>query len=99
MRTGSGARSPPHKTSTSRWPTRTSTRSPELHLDPELARHIEEAFEPGPTVRYMLHPPPLRAMGLGKKVAFGRTTRPAFRALRAMRRLRGARFDPFGATA
>jgi indolepyruvate ferredoxin oxidoreductase len=70
-----------------------------LHLDPELARRVEEQFGPGSTVRYMLHPPLLRAMGLGKKVALGRTARPAFHALRAMRRLRGTPFDPFGATA
>ena len=73
-----------------------------LHLDPELARRVEEQFGPGSTVRYMLHPPLLRAAGLGKKIALGRTARPAFRALRAMRRLRGTPFDPFdpfGATA
>ncbi|NEA24029.1 hypothetical protein G3I70_16260 [Actinomadura bangladeshensis] len=70
-----------------------------LHLDPELARRVEEQFGPGSTVRYMLHPPLLRAMGLGKKVALGRTARPAFHALRAMRRLRGTPLDPFGATA
>ncbi|NKZ07347.1 indolepyruvate ferredoxin oxidoreductase family protein [Actinomadura latina] len=70
-----------------------------LHLDPELTRRVEEQFGPGSTVRYMLHPPLLRAIGVGKKIALGRTARPAFHALRAMRRLRGTPFDPFGATA
>ncbi|TYK49387.1 indolepyruvate ferredoxin oxidoreductase family protein [Actinomadura decatromicini] len=70
-----------------------------LHLDPELARRVEEQFGTGASVRYMLHPPLLRAVGVDKKIALGRTARPAFRALRAMRRLRGTPFDPFGATA
>nr|WP_281258299.1 indolepyruvate ferredoxin oxidoreductase family protein [Actinomadura mexicana] len=70
-----------------------------LHLDPELARRVEERFGPGSTVAYLLHPPLLRAVGVDRKIALGRTARPAFRALRAMRRLRGTPFDPFGATA
>ncbi|WP_433467143.1 indolepyruvate ferredoxin oxidoreductase family protein [Spirillospora sp. CA-128828] len=70
-----------------------------LHLDPELTRNVEERFGPGSTVAYMLHPPLLRAVGLDKKIALGRSARPAFHALRAMRRLRGTPFDPFGATA
>ncbi|WP_433477074.1 indolepyruvate ferredoxin oxidoreductase family protein [Spirillospora sp. CA-142024] len=70
-----------------------------LHLDPELTRNVEERFGPGSTVAYMLHPPLLRAIGLDKKIALGRSARPAFHALRAMRRLRGTPFDPFGATA
>ncbi|MEO3822362.1 indolepyruvate ferredoxin oxidoreductase family protein [Actinomadura sp. B10D3] len=70
-----------------------------LHLDPELARRAEEQFGAGSTVAYMLHPPLLRAMGMDRKIALGRSARPAFRALRAMRRLRGTPLDPFGATA
>jgi indolepyruvate ferredoxin oxidoreductase len=70
-----------------------------LHLDPELARQAEERFGPGSTVAYLLHPPLLRALGLNRKIALRRSARPAFRALRAMRRLRGTPLDPFGATA
>jgi indolepyruvate ferredoxin oxidoreductase len=70
-----------------------------LHLDPALTRQVEEQFGAGATVRYMLHPPLLRAVGVDRKIALGRTARPAFHALRAMRRLRGTPFDPFGATA
>ncbi|WP_067456097.1 indolepyruvate ferredoxin oxidoreductase family protein [Actinomadura macra] len=70
-----------------------------LHLDPELARRVEERFGPGSTVRYMLHPPVLKALGMDRKIALGRTARPAFHVLRAMRRLRGTRLDLFGATA
>ncbi|TMQ96627.1 indolepyruvate ferredoxin oxidoreductase family protein [Actinomadura soli] len=70
-----------------------------LHLDPELGRRVEERFGAGASVRYMLHPPLLRAIGLDRKIALGRTARPAFHALRAMRRLRGTPFDPFGMAA
>ena len=35
-------------------------------------------------------------MGLERKLRFRRTARPTFTALRAMRRLRGTRLDPFG---
>ncbi|GAA4225228.1 indolepyruvate ferredoxin oxidoreductase family protein [Actinomadura meridiana] len=70
-----------------------------LHLDPEFGRRVEEQFGRAATVRYMLHPPLLRAVGLDRKIALGRTARPAFHVLRAMRRLRGTPLDPFGATA
>ncbi|MBW8483127.1 indolepyruvate ferredoxin oxidoreductase family protein [Actinomadura parmotrematis] len=68
-----------------------------LHLDTQ--RRAEEQFGEGATVKYLLHPPVLRALGMKKKIALGRTARPAFRALHAMRRLRGTALDPFGATA
>jgi indolepyruvate ferredoxin oxidoreductase len=35
-------------------------------------------------------------MGMKNKIELGRWSRPAFRALRAMRRLRGTPFDVFG---
>ena len=47
-------------------------------------------------VTYHLHPPALRSMGLDRKMKFRRTGEPSFRALRAMKRLRGTRLDPFG---
>jgi indolepyruvate ferredoxin oxidoreductase len=50
-------------------------------------------------VKVMLHPPVLRALGVKRKVSLGPATRPAFRVLRAGRRLRGTAFDPFGRTA
>jgi indolepyruvate ferredoxin oxidoreductase len=40
----------------------------------------------------------LRALGRKRTIAFGRTATPAFRLLRAGRRLRGTSFDPFGRT-
>ena len=47
-------------------------------------------------VTYHLHPPALRSMGFGKKLEFRRTAAPSFTALRAMKRLRGTKLDPFG---
>jgi indolepyruvate ferredoxin oxidoreductase len=51
---------------------------------------------PRTKVTYHLHPPALRSIGLDRKLEFGRTGEPSFRALRAMKRLRGTRLDPFG---
>jgi indolepyruvate ferredoxin oxidoreductase len=45
---------------------------------------------------WLLHPPALRARGLGRKLHLGRSSAPLLRALRASRRLRGTRLDPFG---
>jgi indolepyruvate ferredoxin oxidoreductase len=67
-----------------------------LHLDPSFEREVEERFGAGARVSYMLHPPVLRAMGMKRKISFGRTGRPMFRALRAARGLRGTPLDPFG---
>ncbi|GEL26308.1 indolepyruvate ferredoxin oxidoreductase [Pseudonocardia sulfidoxydans NBRC 16205] len=67
-----------------------------LSLDPALAASVEKQFGEGAKVAYKLHPPVLRALGMNRKIALRRTAGPAFRTLRAMRRLRGTRFDPFG---
>ncbi|GAA4849111.1 indolepyruvate ferredoxin oxidoreductase family protein [Pseudonocardia benzenivorans] len=67
-----------------------------LSLDPALTASVEEQFGTGARVAYKLHPPVLRALGMNRKIALRRTAGPAFRTLRAMRRLRGTRFDPFG---
>jgi indolepyruvate ferredoxin oxidoreductase len=70
-----------------------------LHLLPEFDRALAAAVPGGRGVRYRLHPPLLRAMGLRRKVAFPAwVIRPAFRVLRAMRHLRGTPADPFGYT-
>ena len=47
---------------------------------------------------FHLHPPVLRALGMKRKIKLGRWFVPAFRMLRAMRRLRGKAIDPFGHT-
>jgi indolepyruvate ferredoxin oxidoreductase len=71
-----------------------------LHLLPEFGRALAEAVPGGRGVRYRLHPPLLRALGLRRKIAFPAwVIRPAFRVLRTMRHLRGTPADPFGYTA
>jgi indolepyruvate ferredoxin oxidoreductase len=52
----------------------------------------------GASTRWHLHPPMLRALGMDRKVELGPWARPALRALRASKRLRGTRLDPFGRT-
>ena len=70
-----------------------------LHLLPEFGRALAEAVPDGHRVRYRLHPPLLRALGMRKKIAFpAPVIRPAFRVLRAMRHVRGTPADVFGYT-
>ncbi len=51
-----------------------------------------------PRVRYHLQPPLLRALGLNRKLAFGRWIEPGLRALVSIRRIRGTVLDAFGHT-
>ncbi|MBI3104442.1 MAG: indolepyruvate ferredoxin oxidoreductase family protein [Candidatus Rokubacteria bacterium] len=67
-----------------------------LHLRGDMARALEAEYPEGVTLRYLLHPPILRALGLRRKIAAGRWIEPVFRALVALRRLRGTALDPFG---
>ncbi|WP_308253131.1 DUF6537 domain-containing protein [Pseudonocardia sp. ICBG601] len=68
-----------------------------LHLDPVETARRDAAFGPDARVSVMLHPPVLRALGMNRKIALdGRLAAPAFRALRAARRLRGTPLDVFG---
>src|SRR4029077_8537109 len=53
----------------------------------------------GAKVKFLLHPPLLRAMGMERKIGFGRGSRPLLRMLRSGRRLRGTPLDPLGHTA
>jgi indolepyruvate ferredoxin oxidoreductase len=70
-----------------------------LHLLPEFDQALADAVGGGRGVRYLLHPPALRSLGLQRKIAFpAPVIRPAFRALRAMRHVRGTPADPFGYT-
>jgi indolepyruvate ferredoxin oxidoreductase len=48
------------------------------------------------TVRYHLHPPTLRRMGLKRKLPMGKPYAMGFAALEKMKRLRGTRLDVFG---
>ncbi len=67
-----------------------------LALDPAFDRAVAEAFGSGGSMKYRLHPPMLRAIGLRRKLALGPWFRPLFRVLKALRGLRGTAFDPFG---
>jgi indolepyruvate ferredoxin oxidoreductase len=63
------------------------------------ARAAAEAVGgPGADIRFMLHPPMLKALGLDGKLAIGHAMLPVFEALKRGKRLRGTRLDPFGAT-
>ena len=67
-----------------------------LALLDESQQRYRAVGGPDTKVTYHLHPPALRSVGLDRKLKFGRTGEPSFRALRAMKRLRGTKLDPFG---
>ncbi|MEX2193984.1 MAG: indolepyruvate ferredoxin oxidoreductase family protein [Thermoleophilaceae bacterium] len=67
-----------------------------LHLDTVERARLTAEFGEGAKVWFNLHPPLLRALGMKRKLKLGRWFVPAFRMLRAGRRLRGTRLDVFG---
>jgi indolepyruvate ferredoxin oxidoreductase len=67
-----------------------------LHLKIDVGDRAAAALGGPVDVRYHLHPPVLRALGMKRKIEVGPWIRPAFRLLRAARRVRGTAFDPFG---
>ena len=69
-----------------------------LHLRLDLDEVARVAgVEGGYAVQYQLHPPTLRRLGRSRKIALpSRVARPAFRALAALRRVRGTPLDLFG---
>lgn len=67
-----------------------------LSLEEDVRRQVAQQFGPDATVKWRIHPPSLRALGMQRKLALGPWFAPVFRALRASRRLRGTPFDPFG---
>ncbi|MGE5636586.1 MAG: indolepyruvate ferredoxin oxidoreductase family protein, partial [Nocardioidaceae bacterium] len=69
-----------------------------LHLDAVERARREGEFGADARVRFHLHPPLLRELGLRRKLALGAWFTPAFGALHRMRRLRGTPLDPFGHT-
>ena len=66
-----------------------------LHLRPEVLASIEAELGEA-KVRYQLHPPLLRALGMQRKLSLGRWVEGLFRLLVTGRRLRGTPLDPFG---
>lgn len=69
-----------------------------LMLLPEATEQAEAIGGPNAEVTWHLHPPMLKVIGRESKIDFGSATAPAFKALRAGKRLRGTRLDPFGQT-
>ncbi|HYZ07511.1 MAG TPA: indolepyruvate ferredoxin oxidoreductase family protein, partial [Pseudonocardiaceae bacterium] len=69
-----------------------------LLTDPAFTARLAEEVPGGRRMRYRLHPPTLRAMGRGRKLALGPAWTPVLRLLARGKRLRGTAFDPFGRT-
>jgi indolepyruvate ferredoxin oxidoreductase len=68
-----------------------------LHLRVDHERLARSLGIAGPyAVKYHLHPPVLRRLGLQKKLPLGAPYEVAFQVLQRMKRLRGTPFDPFG---
>ena len=66
-----------------------------LLLLPESRAAYEGVGGSKTKVTWRLHPPALRAMGMKKKMKFGRRSTPVFKTLRAVKRVRGTLADPF----
>jgi indolepyruvate ferredoxin oxidoreductase len=66
-----------------------------LHLRPEVQASIRAELGEA-KVRYQLHPPILRMLGMKRKLALGPWVDVVFRGLVTLRRLRGTALDPFG---
>jgi indolepyruvate ferredoxin oxidoreductase len=66
-----------------------------LHLRPEVRASIQTELGDA-KLRYQLHPPILRALGMKRKISLGPWIEGVFRLLVRMRRLRGTGLDPFG---
>ncbi|MGE0517832.1 MAG: indolepyruvate ferredoxin oxidoreductase family protein [Candidatus Binatia bacterium] len=69
-----------------------------LHLRSGSPEVLRRRFPRARRLRWHLHPPLLRSIGLRKKVGFGPWITGVFRGLHAMRHLRGSWLDPFGHT-
>ncbi len=69
-----------------------------LLTDPAFASRLSAEVPGGRRMRYRLHPPVLRAMGRGRKVALGPAWRPVLRVLAMGKVLRGTPLDLFGRT-
>jgi indolepyruvate ferredoxin oxidoreductase len=67
-----------------------------LHLKSTVQVGTRELFTAPRRMTWHFHPPLLRALGLRRKLALGPWFRPALWGLRALRRLRGSAWDPFG---
>ena len=67
-----------------------------LSLKPEVRDTLKTQFGERARLHYHLQPPILKALGLKRKIKFGRWFDIVYRGLRHLRFLRGTPFDPFG---
>jgi len=68
-----------------------------LHLRAARDERIATQFADKPTIKYNLHPPILKSLGMKNKIELSAGWfNPVFGALQSMRRLRGSVLDPFG---
>ncbi len=67
-----------------------------LLTDPVLVAKAQAEVPAGERMTYKLHPPMLRAMGMGKKIGLRPSSHGMLRATARGRRLRGTAFDVFG---
>ncbi|HEY3674046.1 MAG TPA: DUF6537 domain-containing protein, partial [Acidimicrobiia bacterium] len=66
-----------------------------LLVAPGATAQATEMAAAGGRIRWHLHPPLLRSLGLRHKIAFPESTAPIFRTLARGKRLRGTLLDPF----
>jgi indolepyruvate ferredoxin oxidoreductase len=69
-----------------------------LLLDEAARREADSLVDGAARVRWWLHPPLLRAMGMERKIGIGTWAVPGFRLLARGKRVRGRALDPFGHT-
>ena len=67
-----------------------------LHLETAAKLTVDNAVGTDARVSWNLQPPLLKRLGLDRKITVGPWFAPAFKALRASKRLRGTPLDPFG---
>ena len=67
-----------------------------LHLRDEFRTALADQFGSRATVHYQLHPPFLKALGLQRKLSFGRWFDGGYWLLTKLKGLRGTMFDMFG---
>lgn len=67
-----------------------------LSLKNNVKDELNEQFGANAKVRYMLHPPILRAMGLNRKIALGKWFDRVYGMLTSLKGLRGTPLDIFG---
>jgi indolepyruvate ferredoxin oxidoreductase len=70
-----------------------------LHLDSIEQARMQAEFGSEAKIQIMLHPPMLKSLGMDQKLKLdAAVATPLFRSLRASRKVRGTRLDPFGRT-